>query len=137
MVRAPVEASGAMVPVEASGAIVPVDRPMTPGPQFGSIPVRRAIMMPPVKFRFEPGPRAIKMTPGMIAGAAVTDAVPINMSISGPIPFLELSASIPTTVAASFALGPGITRKGHNKSNQYNADDNDLFLHDLPPCSQD
>jgi hypothetical protein len=77
------------------------------------------------------------MTPGTIAGAAITDTVPVKISISEPIPTLKLVSSIPTAVAASFALGPGITGKGHNKSNQYNADNNDLFLHDLPPCSQD
>ena len=37
-------------PIESSGAIMPVDRPMTPGPQFRSVPVRRTIMIPPLKF---------------------------------------------------------------------------------------
>ena len=39
-------------PVETSGVIVPVDRPVSPGPKFGPVPVRRTIMMTPVKFWF-------------------------------------------------------------------------------------
>ncbi len=48
------------------------------------------------------------MLPGTIAGAAVTDAVAVKISISGSTPTLKLVASIRTAVAASFALGPGI-----------------------------
>jgi len=88
---------------------MPVDRPMTPAPKFGPIPVGRTIGMTLLEFWFEAGPRAIKMLPGTIARAAVTDAVPVKIVISGPISFLKMVASIRTAVAASFALGPGIT----------------------------
>jgi hypothetical protein len=101
------------------------------------LPVRRAIVMALVEFWFKPGSRAIKMLPGMIAGAAVTDTVPIKIVTSGPIRFLKLVASIRTAVADSFALGPGISGQGHHKSNQYNADNNDPFFHGLPPCFRD
>ena len=49
------------------------------------------------------------MTPEMIARAAVTDAVTVKIVISEAISFLKMVASIRTAVAASFALGPGIT----------------------------
>jgi len=88
---------------------MPVDRPMTPAPKFGPMPVGRKIVMTLVKFWFEAVRRAIKMLPGTIARAAVTDAVPVKIVISGPISFLKMVASIRTAVAASFALGPGIT----------------------------
>jgi hypothetical protein len=101
---------------------MPVNRPMTPAPKFGPIPVwrtivmtlvefaiepmRRAIVIALLEFVIEPGARAIKMTPGLIAPIAVTDAVPVKILISGSIKFLKASASIRTAVAASFALGP-------------------------------
>jgi hypothetical protein len=96
--------------------------------------VYRTVVMTPVEFWFKPRSRAIKMPSGMIAGAAVTDAVPVKIAISGPIPFLKLFASIRMAVAASIALGPGIARQGDNESNPYNADDNDLFFHGSSPC---
>jgi hypothetical protein len=114
-----------------------VGSPVEPRPKFGPMPVRRAIVMALVEFWFKPGSRAIKMLPGMIAGAAVTDTVPIKIVTSGPIRFLKLVASIRTAVADSFALGPGISGQGHHKSNQYNADNNDPFFHGLPPCFRD
>jgi hypothetical protein len=124
-------------PVEAAGVTMPVDRPMTPAPKFRPMPVRRTIVMPSVEFWFEPGSRAIKMLPEMIAGTAVTDSLPVKIAVSGPIPWLKLVASIWAAIAASFAQGPGITGQGHHKSNQYNADDDDLFFHGLSPCFRD
>ncbi len=40
----------------------PVDRPLTPLPKFGSMPVRRAIVIPPVEFSFEAVRRATVLT---------------------------------------------------------------------------
>ena len=73
-------------------------------------PVPRAIVLTLVEIWFEPGSRAIKMTPGLIARIAVTDAVTVKILISGSLKFLKPAASIRTAVAALFALGPGIRR---------------------------
>jgi hypothetical protein len=62
------------------------------------------------EFILEPGARAIKITPGVMAPIAVTDAVPVKILISGSLKFLKPAASIRTAVAASFALGPRIRR---------------------------
>ena len=104
---------------------MPVDRSMTPMAVTRPEPVGHGSMMLPVEFGFwqvrraivtslegfvlEPGTRAIKMTPGLIARIAVTDAVPVHILISGSIKFLRPAASIGTAVAASFAFGPGST----------------------------
>ena len=112
-------------PVERFGATMPVDRSMRPMAVFGPEPVGHGSMMPPLEFVFgpvprtivialieiwfEPGSRAIKMTPGLIARMAVPDAVPVKILISGSIKFLRPAASIGTAVAASFAFGPGVT----------------------------
>ena len=109
-------------PEERSGVTMPVDRPMSPVAVFGPEPlghapgispvefvfgpVRRTIMTSLVQFVLEPGARAIKITPGVIAPIAV----PVKILICGSIKFLNAAASIRTAVAASFALGPGITR---------------------------
>ena len=101
---------------------MPVDRSMSPVAVFGPEPVghapgmpamefvfgpvRRTIMTSLVEFVLEPGARAIKITPGVMAPIAVTDAVAVKILISGSIKFLNAAASIRTAVAASFALGP-------------------------------
>jgi hypothetical protein len=59
-----------------------------------------------LKIWLEPGARAIKITPGVIAPIAVTDAAPIKILISVSITFLKPAASIGTAVTASFAFGP-------------------------------
>ena len=107
---------------EGLGTTLPVDRSMTPMAVFGPEPVGHRSRMSPVEFGFgsvrraimtslggfvlEPGARAIKITPGVIAPIAVTDAVPIRILISGSIKFLRAAASIGTAVAASFAFSP-------------------------------
>ena len=73
-------------------------------------PVCRAIMTSLGEFILEPGARAIKITPGVMAPIAVTDAVTVKILISGSLKFLNTAASIRTAVAGSFALGPGIRR---------------------------
>ena len=100
-------------------------------------PIRRAIMIAFVEFVIEPGTRAMKITPGVAARIVLTDTVTVNIPMSGWIKFFKTAASIRTASAALFALGPGITVQGHDNANQYNADDDDLFLHGLPPCFQD
>ena len=107
---------------ERFGATMPVYRSMTPLAVFGPEAVGHGSKMPPVEFGFgpvrrarmtsfgefvlEPGARAIKITPGLIARIAVTDAVPVKILIPGSIKFLRPAASIGTAVAASFAFGP-------------------------------
>jgi len=73
-------------------------------------PVSRARMTSLREFVLEPGARSIKITPGVTAPIAVTDAVTVKILISGSLKFLKPAASIRTAIAASFALGPGISR---------------------------
>jgi hypothetical protein len=123
--------------------------------------VRRAIVVAPLEFVrgpvrgaavaslwvwvLEPGARALKMTPAVMARITFADAVsdsssvmaPVKFTISGFDNFLNRAASTRTVVAVSLTLRPGIAGQGHNKTHQYDTDDNDLFLHGLPPCFQD
>jgi hypothetical protein len=83
---------------------------MMPPLEFVLGPVCRAIMTSLREFVLEPGARAIKITPGLMAPIAVTDPAPVKILISGSLKFLNAAASIGTAVAASFALGPRIRR---------------------------
>jgi hypothetical protein len=75
---------------------------MPPKAVFVPVPVRCAIVMPPVEFGLEAVHRTIVLALGLITPAAG----PVKFVKRRFIPFLKMTAAVPLALADSFALGP-------------------------------